>query len=286
VTVQDVAFRPVPSWPVKFDAPGVGAPGTFVVFTNSEGVAAATVAWAVTGTYSVTATAIDKTTGVTLTTIPTAVTFLVDVKPSVFRGFDELSTWQIATTNSADMQINLQALGDTTPAAEKFLGATLSTIPNTITYTITKTAGVAEWGHDLFVRTRSQLVTSTARFTIAIRSLTPAGVVQTTLAQAGPFDVTSAITRYTGALTHVADASFTGTKGSNGFNGSTGAGLPGGFDVLFTVTTSSDSATPGIEVIVDDAAPSRISCPGPVVTAVSPNTPPGTFLVTTPDPRQ
>lgn len=273
--VRDQSGFGVPGVNVRFVAPGTGAPGATTVRTLQDGIATAALVWTVTGTsFSVTATALDVG-GLPLNLAGTPASFSVEVRSTPVRNFDGLEGFTVSTsTGSGKPKIDVRAVLDT-GELRGFDPAGKTTQPSTVTYTFARDATTgANWAFDLFCRTRSLLLTATATFEIKVFESNGGALLATSTAQV----VTSGLQPVSGSMTQVRSLAVVANPGNLS---------PNNFDVTINVLASSDAGDPGIELIADRATGliSRLSFPGPVVTATTPSIPQG-FLASAPDPRR
>jgi len=270
--VVDSGGQPLAGVALTFTAPDATAPVTVTAVTDGIGIAAVAFSWPASGTF-----AADVRLG---GLAPLA--FAVTVTDTAVRAFDGLDSFVIQSdlvtmTANAPLAVGLDAIAVTTGASgglDVGNSAGKTTIPSSVEYTFARHVTVgAAWRYELSARTRSFLPTATATFRVAVVDPNNNDAL---VAISPTLTATVALGRFVGELTEVAPLTrvmaVPGTAGT-------------AFEVLdfqFLTGTSSDAATPGIEVITDPVLPALLRVPGPAVFATTSSR----YLVSSPDPRQ
>jgi hypothetical protein len=270
VEVEDVSGNAVPGVSVSFTANGAGVTATAQKTTDANGIASVTVTFPTTGTATVVATI---ATGTSTTT-----NFSVTVGTTQVRAFDGLESFTIPSDNVPSVaNINFQCDKICVPTATGggFVGASKSALPTALELDFPGNAtSNAKWTVDIFVRTRSLLPTSTAKMLVEVTD----GAGTTVVADSSLISVASGLSEVSIELTQASAGPFS-------VNPTLTVGQQIVGHLRITSSSSSDSATPGLEIITDPSAQSTMHVPGPVYFATS-STSGLKFLVSSPDPRQ
>jgi hypothetical protein len=214
--------------------------------------------------------------------------FLVNVTASAVRGGDDLDHIDVGLTGTT-LGATISVVTD--PCLKNANGAgTVTTIPTNVQFLFAENAtSGALWNYNVVLRTESIFLASTATFRIDVLDATSGTVIATSGVigngtTTGPA-VGANAQRYTGKMTQVA-------AGGDTVTATPSTSTLGALQVVLTAATSTDAATPGVQVITDDrVGNSFVFVPGPVVFATfdgssSPASTAGKVMASQPDPRR